>query len=299
MLTLRVLIGLPASGKSTYTAQVLRDGEDRWRAVNKDSIRIELHNNVWSKANEKLTLIERDRRIIAYLRDGYNVIVDDTNLAPHHMTRLREIVDNLNNQMPGVTLDVNDSFLTVPLEECIRRDSLRTGYARVGEKVIRDMHKQFITPTMPKPVPMLAPVYDPALPDCYIFDIDGTLAHMNGRGPFEWHRVGQDLVNHPVARLMGILADATHEIVYMSGRDECCRDATISWIRALPYSCGETLFMRPAGDCRKDSIVKRELYDAHILGRYNVLAVFDDRDQVVEMWRALGLTCLQVAPGAF
>jgi hypothetical protein len=45
--------------------------------------------------------------------------------------------------------------------------------------------------------------------------------------------------------------------------------------------------------------VKEEIYRQEILGRYNVWMVLDDRDQVVEMWRNLGLRVLQVAPGAF
>ncbi len=60
------------------------------------------------------------------------------------------------------------------------------------------------------------------------------------------------------------------------------------------------LNMREAGDMRKDSIVKKELFDQHIRGKYNVRMVIDDRDQVVDMWRnELGLTCLQVAEGDF
>jgi hypothetical protein len=59
------------------------------------------------------------------------------------------------------------------------------------------------------------------------------------------------------------------------------------------------LLMRAEYDMRKDSIVKEEIYRQEILGRYNVWMVLDDRDQVVEMWRLLGLRTLQVAPGAF
>lgn len=55
----------------------------------------------------------------------------------------------------------------------------------------------------------------------------------------------------------------------------------------------------PAGDMRKDSIVKRELFDAHIRDVYDVHYVLDDRQQVVDMWRGLGLAVFQVAPGDF
>jgi len=58
--------------------------------------------------------------------------------------------------------------------------------------------------------------------------------------------------------------------------------------------------MRPEGNNEKDSIIKKRLYDQHIMGKYDIEFVLDDRDQVVEMWRnQIGLTCLQVAYGNF
>jgi hypothetical protein len=56
--------------------------------------------------------------------------------------------------------------------------------------------------------------------------------------------------------------------------------------------------MREAGDKCKDAIVKKELYETHIVPHYTVQFVLDDRDQAVAMWRDLGLTCLQVADGS-
>ena len=47
--------------------------------------------------------------------------------------------------------------------------------------------------------------------------------------------------------------------------------------------------MRSSGDFRKDTIIKEELYNKHILNKYNILCVFDDRKSVVEMWKKLGL----------
>jgi hypothetical protein len=57
--------------------------------------------------------------------------------------------------------------------------------------------------------------------------------------------------------------------------------------------------MRKAGDDRKDSLVKEEIYNNNIAPKYNVFLVLDDRDQVVKFWRSKGLQCWQVAPGAF
>ena len=57
--------------------------------------------------------------------------------------------------------------------------------------------------------------------------------------------------------------------------------------------------MRPEGDSRKDSIIKREIFDAEVRDRWRITGVFDDRQQVVRMWRQLGLTVFQVAEGDF
>lgn len=82
-------------------------------------------------------------------------------------------------------------------------------------------------------------------------------------------------------------------------RHESGRRDTDRWIRQHVTSSPGPLFMRADGDGRKDAVVKRELFDKHVRHEYNVVAVLDDRQQVVDMWRSLGLTCLQVAPGDF
>lgn len=56
--------------------------------------------------------------------------------------------------------------------------------------------------------------------------------------------------------------------------------------------------MRVAGDNRPDTIVKYEMFQK-IKDKYNIVGVFDDRECVVEMWRAVGLTCFQVDWGMF
>ena len=61
----------------------------------------------------------------------------------------------------------------------------------------------------------------------------------------------------------------------------------------------DLLAMRKAGDTRKDSIIKKEMFEEYVEDKYKILFVLDDRNQVVEFWRSLGLTCLQVAEGDF
>jgi hypothetical protein len=85
----------------------------------------------------------------------------------------------------------------------------------------------------------------------------------------------------------------THKIVVLSGRSAVCRRQTLAWLdqHCIPYS---ELFMRSVDDQRADDVMKRELYDNHIRGKYNVLGVIDDRPRVCRMWRKWGLTVFQV-----
>ena len=132
-----------------------------------------------------------------------------------------------------------------------------------------------------------------------IVDIDGTLAKMNGRTPFEWDKVGEDKVNVAVKTLVNALALCGFEIILFSGRDAVCIDQTKKWLmdNFIHY---QHLFMRPEGNNEKDAIIKRKMYDENIVGRFDIQFTIDDRDQVVEMWRKdLGLTCLQVDYGNF
>lgn len=147
-----------------------------------------------------------------------------------------------------------------------------------------------------------------SLPLAIICDIDGTIAlSTSGRSPFDWHRVGEDTLNEPVASLLEMIEvarEAPHlgqdlKLIMLSGRDKVCEPETIEWL--IDNNIGyDELYMRSKGDFRPDQIVKRELFDRYIKDKYEVMFVLDDRNKVVKMWREdLGLTCLQVAQGDF
>jgi len=133
-----------------------------------------------------------------------------------------------------------------------------------------------------------------------IVDVDGTLADMRGvRGPFEWDKVHLDKPHQDVIDLVKDLHSlGKYKIIITTGRDGVCIRETCQWL----YDQGlvwDEFFIRKAGDFRKDNIIKSEIYMDKIRPRYDVKYVIDDRDQVVEMWRSLGLRVLQVAPGNF
>jgi predicted kinase len=289
--TVTMTKGLPGSGKSFWAkAQVLVAQPGTVVRVNKDDLRAMLHADRWSPANEKQVVRARDALIEAFLIKKVNhIIVDDTNFAPGHETRLRQLAER-----HGAQFKVQD-FTDVPLHTCIKRDLKRD--RSVGKDVIVKMYDQYLRPT-----PQSPPEYLIGLPDAVLVDIDGTLAKMSDRSPFEWDRVGEDTPHSDVIDLVIALREAGSGIVFVSGRDGSSYDLTRQWLVAHvgPWAATQSLFMRAAGDMRKDSVVKKEIYEERILGRYNVWFVLDDRDQVVERWRDdLGLRCLQVAPGNF
>ena len=151
-----------------------------------------------------------------------------------------------------------------------------------------------------------------------IVDVDGTLADMKGiRGPFEWDKVHLDKPHQDIidmvrdfrsiigeeiweegeyGELLGTIPK--YKIIITTGRDGVCEEATRKWLKdnGVPY---DDFYIRKAGDNRKDNIIKSEIYMDHIRPKYDVKFVIDDRNQVVDMWRALGLRVLQVAEGNF
>jgi hypothetical protein len=138
----------------------------------------------------------------------------------------------------------------------------------------------------------------------WVFDVDGTLALMDGRSPFDWSRVGEDTPNPPAVEMANALWRAGHMIVVVSGRMDSCRAETEEWLDRYGVQYN-SLFMRATGDVRKDSEVKAELL-GQIIRHYLLVGdpatnirVVDDRRQCVDMWRRLGLFCAQVAPGEF
>ena len=159
----------------------------------------------------------------------------------------------------------------------------------------------------------------------YIFDLDGTLAltehrqHIldNKDDPQRWQRFFaacvDDPPNEPVIRTLNTLRGAGAECWIWSGRSDEVKVQTVEWLQrhgcmgsprsvlwAWPFGAPERFRMRKAGDFTPDEELKRGwLAEIEPPEFARLTAVFDDRDKVVAMWRAAGVPCFQVAPGAF
>ena len=146
-----------------------------------------------------------------------------------------------------------------------------------------------------------------------IFDLDGTLALIDKRralatkdGKMDWDvffdrdNIKLDVPNTPVIKMAQMLKSQGFDIVIFSGRSKVSYRTTRQWLiqNDVPF---DDLQMRPTDDYHhymKDSDLKQIWLDT-VVDKDDVFAVFDDRQQVVDMWRKNGLTTFQVADGDF
>ena len=147
-----------------------------------------------------------------------------------------------------------------------------------------------------------------------IFDLDGTLADIDTRralsldmnGKMDWDKffdpqnIKLDEPNTPVIKMAQMLDSQGFNIVILSGRSKATYRTTRQWLiqNDVPF---DDLHMRPTSDdwhYMKDSDLKQIWLDT-VVDKDDVFAVFDDRQQVVDMWRKNGLTTFQVADGDF
>lgn len=137
----------------------------------------------------------------------------------------------------------------------------------------------------------------------YLFDIDGTLAHRVNRSPYDEYSAINDNFDLAVGTTMCALLDCGFKVILLTGRKERGRETLLNWLSSKldshHYSKLSVILMRQDSDNRPDEIVKKEMYQLEIQHKFNVIAVFDDRDKVVNMWRSIGIKCFQVSPGHF
>lgn len=281
---LYMTVGLPASGKSSTAYKMVEESNGSIVEVTKDALRKLPDAPEAFGKRERWVVSQRDKKVVNALSSGKSIIVHDTNFNPLHKERLQRLAfEN------GADFEVLD-FTDVAVTECIRRDALRAD--PVGETVIWEMWQKYLYVSPTSQV-------SENLPSAVIVDIDGTLARMTSRRPFDWHKVHEDLPVSHIVDLVKDLHSAGTTILYVSGRDSSCMELTQKWLQDH-VSVPGPLFMRPTNDSRKDSVVKEELYIKHIKDRYNIRFVLDDRDQVVHMWRTIvRVPVLQVDYGKF
>lgn len=149
-----------------------------------------------------------------------------------------------------------------------------------------------------------------------VFDLDGTLANLEHRLHYinidsNWpafYRACKD--DKPIWPLISVCREMcrTHWVEIWSGRSDEVRAITVSWLAAHglvgvddpsePYGRYRALRMRPTGSNMQDSMLKGKWFDELPTALKPELA-FDDREQMVRMWRSKGVLCAQVAEGKY
>lgn len=311
MPTVTVFRGLPGSGKTTEAKKIQAE---RKRAVrlSRDDIRENMFGSdagILGQDDENWITKHLVQTAEFSLKAGFDVIVDSTNLRPKYVRDWHRLA-----LRHGARFEVIDLRSNVKVQHCIGNDAMRYGNGGrlVGREVIEDLAKKFINKSTDYDVAAeearikeahatSAPqqyVPDTTKPKAWMVDIDGTLAiHEPHRSPYDTSLYHLDTLNEPVARVVSALAAEGNKIVYLSGRHQDFKQETADWLQANHLPDGE-LFMREH-PTRPDNHEKLDLFWTYVAHRYNIIGAIDDRKRVVEAWRSIGLTVLQVAEGDF
>jgi predicted kinase len=294
-LKILILIGIPASGKSTWSKEFIRNNPS-WVRINRDEYRYMLKDSQMCEPKVETLISELvNSAIDKSLSKKLNVIVDATNVR---LKYIKEFIERYKYRA-----DIDYRVFDISLDKAIERDKNRQ--MKVGEDVIIKMYQNYkilIDSFDFQPIkkiehaPHLIPNFSSDKESAIIFDIDGTLALMGRRNPYDWNEVYKDDLNQIVYEQIEFHKSKNRKIIILTGRDSSCRKETIDWLNFYNVYY-DALFMRNENDFRKDSIIKREIFENNIEPHYNVLAVYDDRLQVLDMWYEKGIFSFNVNQG--
>jgi hypothetical protein len=144
-----------------------------------------------------------------------------------------------------------------------------------------------------------------------IFDLDGTLADCSHRlhfiqsKPKNWKAFFAGMEHDaPIKDTITVaqsLYGSFNDLIFCTGRPMSYCKVTRNWLIQHVGDWTEDcpLYMRAKGDGRPDYEVKLDLFNEMHVNGLDPKVAFEDRDQVVDMWRQNGLICYQVAKGAY
>lgn len=309
-----IMRGYPASGKSTL-AQEMKAKDENTEIVSADDFWMKDGKYVFDvkllpKAHE-----ECFEKFKAFIKAGKNVIVDNTNLRYKDIQKYIDYLvknNNLNSFIYSVEL-LEVSFNDI--ETAIKHRSDQDSGKNIPASRMRDMYKSFKQDIrnflmtdykgkislgsldfLENRLPFLEE--SETLTNAIICDLDGTLSlfqYTNGitiRNAYDASSADLDFICQPVAKALSAFYKTGTQIIFVTGREEKFETPTRAFLERVCENYDFNylfLKMRKNGDFRKDTIIKEEIFQEHIFGKYNITAVFDDRPSVVKMWREKGL----------
>lgn len=307
-----LLIGPPACGKNSYAQNEIQRLKGQGVVVCRDNFREMLvGGNIHqyrfkSDIEDIITKAELETAILS-LSIGKHVFVADTNLNPKTQDawktfakeqkvafHKKDFFNDYYMQNQALAQEIGPEFVVEKFrKQCLEWNLKRL--ASVPSDVINKMIDDYIVPKYSSVVNYTG---TKDKPNAIIVDLDGTLFHMKDRGPFEWDKVHTDTIDEFVRETIILYKNAGYKIIACSGRDEVCKALSLQSLQQYNVPIDE-FFIRSAGDQRPDWKVKDEIFWNSIAPNYNVRLCLDDRNQVVNRYRAMGIKVYQVQPGNF
>lgn len=286
-----ILYGISASGKTTRANEILKSQPAVY--INRDTVRrqqlnLEETDNLWSSYSfnkdleSKVTTI-CDKLLGEAVKEEKDIVVDNTHLNLRQRDEL-----SFNLMKKGYIVSLINTTTTDKLSFYInnnkaRRDSLSSGV--INDQFIKQCINKDVDQSIFLPVRIA------------LVDIDGTIAHNDGhRSYFDYINVDKDLpIQHTIEVVKALYeTNRIDYIQFLSGRDSSCYDLTLKWLEQQGFDMNtHNLFMRLKDDRRKDYIVKKEILDNCLINK-KIEYVFDDRNQIVDLWHDLKLPVFNV-----
>lgn len=305
---LTITRGYSASGKTSWARDQQEKDTTNVLLVSRDDIRrdhfgYQTKTKTDRETEQAVTRIERSVVKVG-LKLGKHVIVHDTNLVLRFAREWAALAQEM-----GAEFHVKD--FTTSLVGCLWANANRPEEEQVPAHVIEEQAKKWpyqqwqeVTPkprTHDDPPARFEP--DESLPPAIIVDLDGTLCIKGDRDIYDASLCRLDTIDETVEVIVRAMARRGWDTIFMSGRGEEHRAQTEDWLGAhllgTDISWTHGPFMRPEGDRRPDFKVKADLFEEHVRGKFNVKFALDDRDQIVALWRGMGIKTLQVDFGNF
>lgn len=128
-----IMCGLPASGKSTFAQQFIKNNDIRY--VSRDEIRFSMIKKDEEYFSHEKEVFRKFAGTVAQtLIDGFDVIADATHLNRISRDKLIRAIDQYTTEYT-----ITYIVLETSLETCMKRNALREGRARVPDSVMKSM----------------------------------------------------------------------------------------------------------------------------------------------------------------
>ena len=297
--------GIQGSGKSTWARKWVEEDPEHRIRINNDDIRNML-GVYWVTSREGLVSDIKKRAAQYAMYRNYDIVVDNMNLNPKEVKFWEDLVwahnetvgnnSELKDKYDSYEIEFKDFF--IPLEECIRRDAMRPN--PIGEKTIRETwrrYKHFIQTSEVERYVNNLKRYE-GKPKCIVIDMDSTVCFNMSKRPWYGEGAAEGMVDDvPNTGVCDIIRQLQEQylIVVATGRDTSQEEVTKQWLARQGINVDE-YFFRTNGDYRKGFEIKKEEITA-ILAKYDIVAIFEDCEPIVQMYRDMGLTVLQPNKG--